>query len=69
LPRRRHRDQQRAEDVCFPFVEAAGDRAVDPRREVIDCSVPPDRDRPGPREDLVVLVQVKLEVRALFGQA
>jgi hypothetical protein len=68
-PRPRNRDQHRAQDVRALLLEAALDGAVDSRRQILDRALPADRDRARPRDDLVPLEQVELEVRALFGQA
>src|SRR3954468_3470460 len=66
----RHDDHERAEHVRAALVEAAGDRAVDSRREVLGRAVPAQRDGTRPREDLVVVAdEVELEVRPLLGQA
>jgi hypothetical protein len=68
LPARRNRDQKGAEDVGAAFVEAAGDRAVDARRQIVDAAVPANRDGPRARDELVALDEVELEVRQLLRQ-
>ena len=65
----RHHDHERTEGVRTAFVEAARDRTVDPRGQIVDRAVPAKRDGSGTRKDLAVVVEeVELELGALVGQ-
>jgi hypothetical protein len=63
-----NRDQERTEDARAAFLEAALDRPVDARGKVVDGSVPANRDRARPRDGLVPIDEVELELRQLFGE-
>jgi hypothetical protein len=70
LPVRRDLRDQRAQRVRGGvLLEPARDRAVDPGREVVDGSVPADRDRPRPRDGLALVVEeMELKVGTLGYQ-
>jgi hypothetical protein len=64
----RHHDHQCPQRVRSCLIEAAGDRVVDPHRQVVDAAIPAQRDRPGPRDEITVGKQVKLEIGSLLRQ-
>jgi hypothetical protein len=65
----RHGNQERAKDVGVALVEAAHDRAVDARREIIERAIPAQRDRVDTSEDLFPWAEeVELEVGPLLGK-